>query len=265
MKRISAIIVDDEDGAVQTLRGMIEAYCTHIHLVATATSLEQGIAIAHQFDPDLVFLDIEMPPQGSGFDFLRQTADLHFGVIFTTAHAHYAVQAINTAHPWAYLIKPYQASDLINAVQIAFAKMLESAEAKRTTASMPRGLLLPDLRKGQVVVHFTDLVCCFSEASCTVFHYFDDNQIEQLSVYKTLREIEAELPAHLFCRVHHGAIVNMAYIRRFERIGRSGRLYLNGDLIADISAQKMDNFTQQFDLFMAGNMPHDTRRGHTLS
>lgn len=252
MKHVNAIIVDDEASAALTLIGMLDEFCPTVNILHTANSVEQGVFAANQYRPDLVFLDIEIAPNGNGFDFLRQTNQLSFGVIFTTAHAHYAVRAINTAQPWAYLIKPYKSQELMQAVQIALSRMQPSASPSKP---LPRGIILPDFRKGSIIVHFTDLICCLSDASCTVFHFFNEDKVEQLYVYKTLRDVEAELPAHIFCRVHHGAIVNMAYVRRFERVGRSGKLHLNAGLATDVSAQKIDYFTRTFDLFLKGAIP----------
>jgi len=254
MKHVNAIIVDDEASAVHTLRGMLEEFCPIVNILHTANTVEQGVFAANQYRPDLVFLDIEISPSGNGFDFLRQTNQLSFGVVFTTAHAQYAVQAINTAQPWAYLIKPYKAVELMQAVQTALSKA-QAQSSGVPSKPLPRGIILPDFRKGSIVVHFTDLICCLSDASCTVFHFFNEDKVEQLHVYKTLREVETELPAHIFCRVHHGAIVNMAYVRRFERVGRSGKVHLNAGLATDVSAQKMEYFSRTFDLFLRGAAP----------
>jgi two-component system LytT family response regulator len=257
MSNITAIIVDDEPGAVQALRGMLDEFCPMVKVIHIANSVEQGVAAAKQYRPEVVFLDIEIHPNGNGFDFLQQTNRLDFGVVFTTAHAHYAVQAINTAQPWAYLVKPYKAAELIQAVQTA---VLKTRQSDAPAVSKPRGIILSDMRKGNVVVRFTDLICCLSDGPCTVFHYYDEEKVDQLSVYKTMRELEAELPAHLFCRVHHGAMINMAYVRRYERIGRSGKLHLAPSFAVEVSTQRMEHFTREFGLFLNGNEPVEPRR-----
>ncbi len=118
MKRINAIVVDDEIGAVHTLRGMLEEYCPMVNIIAAANTVEQGVRVAKQYRPDIVFLDIEIPPNGNGFDFLRQTEDCDFNIIFTTAYAHYAIQAINDVQPVAYLVKPYRVAELGQPVPI---------------------------------------------------------------------------------------------------------------------------------------------------
>ncbi len=249
MRRISAIIIDDEANAIQSLKGMLDELCPMVTLSGIATSVEQAVAIVNQYRPQVVFLDIEMPPHSNGFDFLRKTEHLNFGVIFTTAYQHYAVQAINEFQPWAYLIKPYKAAELIQAVHVA---TLMSAQSDKHIQHQPRGVLLSDMRKGNVVVRYSDLICCLTEGSLTVFYFYNDGKVESLAVYRSLREIEAELPMQFFCRVHHGSIVNMAFIRRFERIGRSGKLYLDADIVVEVSTQKMEHFSREFNLFLKG-------------
>ena len=70
MKKINTLIIDDEDSAINTLRGMLGNYFPQIEVVAVATSVEEALLKAAQHQPVLVFLDVEMPPFGSGFDFL---------------------------------------------------------------------------------------------------------------------------------------------------------------------------------------------------
>jgi len=250
MRRISAIIVDDEASAIQSLKGMVDEICPMVNILGSATSVEQALAIVNQYRPQVVFLDIEMSPNSNGFDFLQKTEHLNFGVIFTTAYQQYAVQAINEFQPWAYLVKPYKAAELVQAVHVA--TLLSSRPDKPVHQQHPRGVILSDMRKGNVVVRYADLICCLTEGSLTVFHYYNDEKVENLAVYRSLREIEAELPMQLFCRIHHGAIVNMACIRRYERLGRNGKVYLDADLIVEVSAQKMEHFSREFNLFLKG-------------
>ncbi|MBL7796937.1 MAG: response regulator transcription factor [Saprospiraceae bacterium] len=257
MRRISAVIIDDEASAIQSLKGMLDELCPMVTISGTATSVEQALAIVNQYRPHVVFLDIEMPPHSNGFDFLRKTEHLNFGVIFTTAYQHYAVQAINEFQPWAYLIKPYKVAELIQAVHVA---TLMSSQSGKPAPQQPRGVLLSDMRKGNVVVRYADLICCLTEGSLTVFYFYNDGKVENLAVYRSLREIESELPMQLFCRVHHGAIVNMACIRRYERIGRSGKVYLDADLTVEVSTQKMEHFSREFNLFLKGAALEETKK-----
>jgi two-component system LytT family response regulator len=253
MKRINAIIIDDEAGAVHTLSGMLAEFCPMVHILSIADNIEQGIRAVRQYRPELVFLDIEMPPQGTGFDFLRQTEDCDFGVIFTTAHAHYAIQAINNVQPIAYLVKPIRVSELIQAIHTATVRAGKPAAAAVPADPAYRGIVLGDARKGSLVIRHADILYCQADGSCTVFFISrDGGAIERQSVYRTLKEVESELPADTFYRTHHSFLVNMAHIQRYERQGRTGVLYLPRDTRVEVSKHKMDEFIKTFHEFLRG-------------
>lgn len=249
MKRINAVIVDDEATAAQTLRGMLAEFCPMVNVIQVANSIDTGVNAVEQYRPEIVFLDIEMPPYGTGFDFLRQTEHLPFGVIFTTAYPHYAVQAINDVQPWAYLIKPYKTVELIQAIHNA---ALKTSQLEALSNNRHRGFILGDMRKGNIVVRFSDLVYCQAEGSCTAFYVLQNGIIERHAMYRNLKEMESELPDSMFCRVHHSFIVNMNYIQRYERVGRSGKIYLKHETAVDLSAQKIDHFVRHFNQFLRG-------------
>lgn len=249
MKRINAILIDDELTAVQTLRGMLAEFCPMVNVIQTANTIDQAVQAVEQYRPEVVFLDIEMPPHGTGFDFLHRTEHLPYGVIFTTAYAHYAIQAINDVQPWAYLIKPYKTVELIQAVHIATVK---TSQLEAQANSRHRGFIINDMRKGNVVVRFTDLIYCQADGSCTIFFVMQNGLTERYAVYKTLKEVELELPDFMFCRVHHSFLVNMNYIQRYERLGRTGKVVLPAETTVDVSAQKMDHFIRHFNQFLQG-------------
>lgn len=251
MKRTRAVIIDDEGSAVESLRGMLAEFCPLVNIIQVANTVEQGVAAVKQYEPDVVFLDIEIPPGGTGFDFLRLTEDLHYGVIFTTAYPNYAIRAINEAQPWAYLVKPYKSADLVHAVHIATVKSAIPA-ASAVAQHSHRGIILADMRKGNVVIRFNDLIYCQADGPCTNFYFNREGHLERHVAYKSLKEIEAQLPDTFFCRVHHSYLVNLSYVQRFERTGRTGHVYLPNNIQIDVSAQKLEPFSRHFHQFLRG-------------
>ncbi|MEZ4920694.1 MAG: response regulator [Saprospiraceae bacterium] len=124
------MLVDDESSAITTLRGMIEKFCPNVEIIGICQDYHSAIDLVHKQTPDLVFLDIQISPIHSGFDFLEQTRDRSFGTIFTTAYAEYAVKAINRFQPWSYLVKPFSVADLLDAVKVANQKLQEIHQQK---------------------------------------------------------------------------------------------------------------------------------------
>lgn len=220
-KSILALIVDDETGAINTLKGMLQSYCPQVQIGAAATSVAEATEQAQQLRPDLVFLDIEMPPVGSGFDFLKNCTDLSFGVIFTTAYPEYAIQAINTIQPWAYLVKPYSVAQLKQAVEIAAEKLSE----KMQQGARSPVLVIQDSRKGALVLQTDKIVYCKAGGSFTDFFVDENGRIEKVISSRNLGEHIPELPTDRFCRTHHGYLVNLNYVARLERTGRNGIIH----------------------------------------
>ncbi len=242
MKKINALIVDDEIAALNTLRGMLGDYCPQIRIVGSARSVEEAVQAVVQHKPELVFLDIQMPPFGDGFDFLQRAwKQGAFGVIFTTAYPQYAVQAINAVQPWAYLVKPYSVDDLMDAVAVAAEKMLSTDNLS---------IVISDSRKGNLVLRVRDIVYCEADGSTTDLFLARQSKLEKVTASRTLKEVEAELPEKLFCRTHHSYLVNMQYITRYEHTGRNGLLYLSFGNTIPISVLKMDVFEERFAGFL---------------
>lgn len=242
MKKIHALIIDDEISAVNTLRGMIGEFCPSVKVIATARTIEEAVAAAAQHLPDLVFLDIEMPPFGNGFDFLNRTRKQHgFGVIFTTAYPKYAVQAIKATQPWGYLIKPFSVTELLEAIKVASDKLRDSDS---------QGIVIPDSRKGNQVLRVREILYCKADGATTDIFMLRHNRLEKITASRTLKDLETELPESYFCRTHHSFMVNMQHIERYERTGRNGRIYLPQNASVGISVLKMDYFEKRFAAFL---------------
>lgn len=242
MKKISALLVDDETGALKTLQGMLGKYCPRINVVATARTVDEAVHAAAYWKPDLVFLDIQMQPFGDGFDFLNRAWKKDaFGVIFTTAFPEYAIQAIKAVQPWAYLVKPFTVNDLREAVAVAAEKLFDSEYYS---------IVVTDSRKGNLVLRVRDILYCEADGPTTDIFLLRNNKIEKITASKVLKDIEAELPEALFCRTHHSYLVNMQHISRYERTGRNGLIYLPQGACVPISVLKMEYFEERFDRFL---------------
>jgi len=99
---IKAMIVDDEQGSIDLMTWLLAQYCPDVTAVKSARSAKEAIPIIGSFEPDNVFLDIQMPHQ-NGFDFLTTIDKWDFEVIFTTAYNQFAIQA-NPVRPFYLLL-----------------------------------------------------------------------------------------------------------------------------------------------------------------
>ena len=113
MNTIKALLIDDEPTAIKTLSLMLHHYIPEITDLKTTTDPYEGLLLIKNFKPQLLFIDIQMPLM-SGFELLKQVAHTGFGIIFTTAHDEYAIDAIRFS-ALDYLLKPIDADELQNA------------------------------------------------------------------------------------------------------------------------------------------------------
>lgn len=253
-KEILAVIVEDEPSAVETLQGMLNTFCPHVKVCARAASVEDALIAIREYKPQLVFLDIELPPMGIGFDLLKMSPNRKFGVIFTTAYPQYAIQAINEAQPWGYLVKPYRVADLVQRIQVAQQKILEENQDK-SSLSPEQGLIIPDLRKGNIVVLAKDIIYCEADGGITHLYVQRPEAIEKISTTtRSLKDLAERLPSKDFCRTHHKYLVNLHYVVRYQRTGRNGLIYLSNQIKINISVQKMEHFEKQFQERLSGDI-----------
>src|SRR5690349_8522212 len=111
---IKAVIIDDEKDSREILAGYLAKYCPEVAVGGFGESVATGLAAIQKHQPDIVFLDIEMP-YGNGFDLLDKVGNVNFETVFVTAFDNYAIQALNQSAAY-YLLKPIDIDELIKAV-----------------------------------------------------------------------------------------------------------------------------------------------------
>lgn len=220
---IKAMIVDDKVSAIELMRWLIRENCPEITSVVSAISVAEALPLIDNFEPDILFLDIQMP-QETGFDLLQKVKKWNFEVIFTTAYNEYAIQAIRFS-ALDYLLKPVNANDLV--------KSFERFKAKRRFAqggeelyrnflknltsgnNRPSKLALPGISDIQYV-SLEDIVHLEAERNYTRLFFVKGPTF--LSS-KTLLEYEKLLRESGFIRVHKSHLVNRRHISGYEKQG----------------------------------------------
>jgi len=235
---IKVLIVDDESLSRQLIRSLL-AGDEEIEVVGEAVSAREAREKIGQLNPELVFMDIEMPG-GSGIDLLRELAESLPYVIFVTAHAQFALPAFEL-HAFDYLVKPVQRGRLVDSVirakrRIAerrvaglAAQIADAASAIRSAddardAYFPRQLTIRVRRK--ILSLDMDEIAWIEGAS--QYSRVHTRNAEYL-LSRTLAALESELDPTRFFRIHRSAIVNAAHVREVRSNG-DGRynIHLNG-------------------------------------
>jgi two-component system LytT family response regulator len=235
---IKAVIVDDKPASIELLRWLIGKHCPEIEQVHSATSVAEALPLLAGVQPDIVFLDIQMPQQ-TGFDLLSQIGQWNFEVIFTTAFNEYAIQAIRFS-ALDYLLKPIDAAELVKAVDRFKVKRIYAPAGEelyrnflQNISAKEKRLALPGVTEITYVA-LDEIIRLQAERNYTRF--FFENKTEFLSA-KTLKEYEELLPQNRFIRVHRGNIVNKTFIMRYTR---DGFLDLRDGTRVEVSRRKKD-------------------------
>ena len=215
---INAIIIDDEKKSRETLNAMLNRHCPAVNVLAQADGVRTGLEAIENYQPDVVFLDIQML-DGSGFKLLQKVGNINFEIIFVTAFDQYAIKAIKYS-ALDYLLKPIISRDLILAVKKVETKMTRSLKDARirvllenikSTEIHPHKIILSTIEKIHVI-EIGDIIRCESDNYYTKFFFTDGTT---LLISKTLKENEEMLRDHNFIRPHKSHLVNLFYVKSF--------------------------------------------------
>ena len=228
----TAVIIEDMPAAEEQLRRQLHAHCPEVEILASADSVVQGAKMLRQLQPDLLFLDIELP-DGTGFDILDILGDWSGSIIFTTGLDDQAIRAFQYA-AIDYLLKPIDAQLLQQAVQratrlLGYQQQQQQLlrEVRRPAAKLPERLALHAQDKIQLV-EIEHVIRLEAESNYTNFYLQDQRPI---LVGKTLKSFANILEEHGFLRVHQSHLVNPAYIRDFIKTDGGYLQLKNGDKI----------------------------------
>jgi len=239
-----ALIIDDEQRTRELIAKMIESFDLGIEAIPRGENVKSGLEAIASIQPDLVFLDIQMP-DGTGFDLLKAVPEKNFEVIFITAHEEFAIKAIKFS-ALDYILKPVDPEELRAAVERALESMNAEVEPQQFEAlqnniqpNQKRRLVL----KTQESVHVVDLdqiIRCEADRNYTSFFLKEGRKI---LVSRTLKDYETLLTGHNFLRVQQSHLINLNYVDRYDK-GNGGAVVMKDGSEVPLSPAKRDIFFQ---------------------
>jgi two-component system LytT family response regulator len=234
------LLVDNEENVRMTLRGLIEKISPTAQ-IEEAVGVEAGIAKINEFQPEILFLDIEMD-DGTGFDLLKRIESPAFQLIFTTAFNQYAIQAIRFS-AIDYLMKPVDpielAASLTKAAQNISQRNLQRQldvlmQQMNGRPSTEKQIVLKDM-DATYFVKVSDILYCMAEGAYT--QIFIQNS-DPILVSRNLHAHEELLTPSGFIRTHHSCLVNPVHIKLYER--KTESLVLTSGHTVPVSQRKRD-------------------------
>jgi two-component system LytT family response regulator len=238
---LKAIIVDDELHCSESLNILLERYCPEVEIAAICSSGAEALKIIPLLNPQLVFLDIEMPHM-NGFELIEKLPSIKFDLVFTTSYDQYAIKAIKFS-ALDYLLKPVDREELKKAVDKVSQKqqppLPQQFEILLQKLHQPVNtnlkIAIPTM-EGLQMIQIDSIVCCTSDSNYTIFQLKNK---QKLTTSRTLKETEELLEGRSFVRVHNSYLVNLNEIQKYVK-GEGGYLVMTDGSHIDVSRSRKE-------------------------
>ena len=241
---LKAVIIEDESSSREILRNYLAKYCKNVDVLGEAASVREGLELLAESEPDVVFLDVEMP-FGNAFDLLDQLPERSFETVFVTAYNTYALEALNN-HAAYYLMKPINIDELIKSVSyVTEIKEKENALEDRILKSKlnkAEGKITLPQQDGFQVLNIADILYCKADDNYTEIYL----ENKKLLVSKTLKYFEEALADYPFARIHKSYLVNVNEVIKYRK-GKGGSVIVSNGKELLVSASRKKRLLSYFE------------------
>lgn len=247
---VKALIVDDEAKARNVLQHYLSSVVAEVTEVRQADGVDAALGVLQVYQPDVVFLDVEMPHK-NGFQFLMEIKEPSFDVIFTTAYNQYAIQAIRFS-ALDYLLKPVDPDELRSAVLRHIERRESTAEKKALYDNLVNNIEKKEVKDFKIAVPSAEGVYFFTideilrleaDRSYTHIHLVKKRPF---IASKTLKHFEEMLEEFRFIRTHKSHLVNPKHITHIT--SDNEHILLTDGSQVEVSRRKKDDVLQQLKL-----------------
>ncbi len=219
MTKIRAILIDDEQSARNVLTNLLGRTSSNIEVIATCSNLVKGVEKIKKLQPNVVFLDVQMPNY-AGYEIADFFDEIDFEIIFVTAYDQYAIKAFEL-NAIDYLIKPIDRKKLTLAIDklenrlhqkatlINYQHLLKTIKNKEF-----KQLVIPETGNRRII-NLDDIIAIEADGSYSKI-YLKDSKV--ITISKNLKHFENRLPKEAsFFRSHRAWIVNLTYIKNLNK------------------------------------------------
>lgn len=213
------MIIDDEERARNSLSAAIQSFCPGVEIIGQASNVLEGVALIKELQPELVFLDIEMP-EYNGFELFQFLPEINFDIIFVTAYSQYAIRAFEVS-AMDYLLKPIDVTALQKAVDKVKQKQSHTTVQKRLEV-LKDSFINEEIKKislpmadGLLFVEVKDIVCLEADGAYTYVCLQNGSRILVSKKIKFFEDVLSGRPN--FFRPHRSYMININFIRKYTR------------------------------------------------
>lgn len=244
MSTVTAILIDDEISNLKGLEQKLGKLFPDIVIENTFQKPEEAIKTLQKQQPDIVFLDVEMP-RINGFDLLSQLETVDFQVIFVTAYSEYAIDAFKQ-NAVDYVLKPIDDEELVTAVNKALYIVKTKSDIENNhklvnllSSTISSNKIIVPTQKGMSFIPEEEVMHLEGYDGYTKIHLIDGKTI--MSSYN-LGKFE-KLLSRAFFKCHKSHIINLEKVRHFEN---EGYLVLEDSQRIPISRSNKKTFLELF-------------------
>lgn len=226
---MKALIVDDEKNSRELMHSMLTSYCPQVTEIVVCESAIESIFQINKFQPDLIFLDIEMPEM-DGFALLDNIDSNKHMICFATGYEEFALKAISYG-AFGYLLKPIDLTELKKVVKRADEKNRKEPFDGPDTLIVNQG-------KNIWVVRYKDISHIEAYGNHSLIHRSQEKIISDFS----LSQLEELLPEWIM-RTHRSHMVNISKVVKVEE-GRTGLAIMDSGIEVPVASRRIKEFKE---------------------
>lgn len=240
---LRSIVIDDHPSMRANLTALLGDIST-VEVVAEAEGVEDGLVKISEYQPDLIFLDVEME-DGTGFDLLSRLRNPSLKVIFVTGHNDFAIKAFRFS-AIDYLLKPVDFDDLEESVEKALNKQINSKQIENLLSNQKKlnRIVLSD-QKTTYLIDLENIIRVESDVNYAQFFLTDGRAI---LIAKTLKYYSELLSMSGFFRAHQSHLINLRHFDRLDKRQGATIFMKSGDAIP-VSTRKREELLKALLVF----------------
>ncbi len=240
---LTAIIIDDESDALELLALTLkDHFSSEIKILGQSTLFDEAFLLVKEFQPDVLFLDIDLGGGRSGFDVVEQLKVLRNPpkVVFTTAFQQFAIKAVRV-QAYDYLLKPVSTLDIKNLLE----RLAEESDHGSAAVRKGAGLVI-NTTDALYKLDLADIIYFQGNGNYTDVHVKDRPKPILSTVTLNQYEAEVGMVSNGFFRTHKSFLVNLAEVNHIKKSALAREVVLKNGVHVKLSRLRAKEFMEAF-------------------